>query len=103
MKRINDEKLNNINGGMSGWAIAGISLLVTFVAGIIDGIARPRACRGQKNMKVKDKELYLIKGGSDIGATILNYLSTAIKTVYDVGQQLGGAIRRIATGKVCPL
>ena len=54
-------------------------------------------------MKVKDKELYLVKGGNDIGATILNYLSTAIKTVYDVGQQLGGAIRRIATGKVCPL
>ena len=49
MKKINDENLNNINGGMSGWAIAGISLLVTFVAGVIDGIARPRACKGQED------------------------------------------------------
>ena len=54
-------------------------------------------------MKVKDKELLNIFGGESIGATFLNYLSTAIKTVFDVGQQLGGAIRRIATGKVCPL
>ena len=54
-------------------------------------------------MRVNDKELYLINGGSDVGSTLLNYLSTAIKTVYDVGQQLGGAIRRIATGKICPL
>lgn len=53
-------------------------------------------------MKVKDKEMLLITGGNDIASTLLNYLSTAIKTVFDVGQQLGGAIRRIATGKICP-
>ena len=46
MKKINDNELNNINGGMGGWTIAGISLIVTFVAGVIDGIARPRECRG---------------------------------------------------------
>lgn len=46
MKRIDDIELKNIKGGMSGWAIAGISLIVTFVAGIIDGIARPRNCKG---------------------------------------------------------
>ena len=45
MKKINDEELKNINGGITGWAIAGISLLVTFVAGVIDGIARPEKCR----------------------------------------------------------
>ena len=44
MKRIDDKELANLNGGFSGWAIAGISLLVTFVAGVIDGIARPRKC-----------------------------------------------------------
>lgn len=46
MKRIKDEEFKNINGGMSGWAIAGISMLVTFIAGVIDGIARPRSCKG---------------------------------------------------------
>ncbi len=45
MKKINDEELKNINGGITGWAIAGISLLVTFVAGVMDGIARPEKCQ----------------------------------------------------------
>ena len=53
MKRINDEKLKNINGGMSGWAIAGISLLVTFVAGVIDGISRPRSCKEEVKYESK--------------------------------------------------
>ena len=44
MKRVDDQKLKEINGGFSGWAIAGISVLVTFIAGIIDGIARPKKC-----------------------------------------------------------
>lgn len=53
-------------------------------------------------MKVEDIKLNEINGGG-IGATFLNYLSNAIKTVYTIGQDLGGAIRRIATGKTCPL
>lgn len=44
MKRLTDLELNKINGGISGWAVAGISLLVTFLAGVIDGIARPIKC-----------------------------------------------------------
>ena len=46
MQKIEDEEFKNIKGGISGWAIAGISLIVTFVAGVIDGIARPRSCNG---------------------------------------------------------
>lgn len=53
-------------------------------------------------MKIKDIELSKINGGG-IGATVLNYLSNAVKTFYSIGQDLGGAIRRIATGKTCPL
>ncbi len=52
-------------------------------------------------MIVKDNEMVKVTGGENLGATILNYLSTAIKTVYDVGRGLGGAIRRIASGNVC--
>ena len=54
-------------------------------------------------MKVKDLELSKINGGEGIGTTFLNYLSNAVKTVYNIGQDLGGAIRRIAEGKTCPL
>ncbi len=53
-------------------------------------------------MKVKDIELSKINGGG-LGATFLNYLANAIKTVYSIGQDLGGSLRRIATGKTCPL
>ena len=53
-------------------------------------------------MKVEDLELNAVNGGG-LGATFLNYLTNAIKTVYSIGQDLGGAIRRIATGNTCPL
>ena len=45
MKKIKDEELNQVSGGISAWAIAGIGMLVTFIAGVIDGIARPEKCR----------------------------------------------------------
>ena len=44
MQKLNDAELTKIYGGFSGWALAGIGLLVTFVAGVIDGIARPKKC-----------------------------------------------------------
>lgn len=44
MRKIEDEELKQVNGGISAWVIAGIGVVVTFVAGIIDGIARPKPC-----------------------------------------------------------
>ena len=46
MKKLNDYELSKISGGFSGWVAAGICVVVTFVAGIIDGIARPKKCNG---------------------------------------------------------
>ncbi len=57
----------------------------------------------RRSMRVKDSEINLISGGGSVGSTFLNYLSTAIKTIYSIGQDLGGAIRRIATDNVCPI
>ena len=54
-------------------------------------------------MRVEDIKLKEINGGEGLGATFLNYLGNAIKTVYSIGQDLGGAIRRIAAGKTCQL
>ena len=45
MKKLDDLELKKVEGGMSAWALVGIGLVVTFVAGIIDGIARPFKCR----------------------------------------------------------
>jgi len=46
MRRVEDEKMINVSGGaISGWTVAGIGILVTFLAGVFDGIARPEKCR----------------------------------------------------------
>ncbi len=45
MKKLNDLELKNIEGGLTAWAAIGIGLAITFVAGILDGIARPLKCR----------------------------------------------------------
>ena len=54
-------------------------------------------------MKANDLELEKINGGGGLGATFLNYLTKAIETIYGIGQDFGGSIRRIATGKTCRL
>ena len=46
MKRLDDLELKKIEGGMTVWTAVGIGLVVTFIAGIFDGIARPVKCRG---------------------------------------------------------
>jgi len=44
MEKIKEKELKNIKGGISIWGILGISALVTFLSGVIDGIARPGKC-----------------------------------------------------------
>jgi hypothetical protein len=56
----------------------------------------------RRNMRIKDNELKEINGGG-IGATFIGYLTDALKAVYNIGQEFGGAVRRIATGNTCPL
>ena len=45
MKKLNNNELENLKGGISGWAIAGIIAGIVFTVGIFDGIARPLRCR----------------------------------------------------------
>ncbi len=44
IQKVNDLELEKINGGFSTLAVVGISVAITFIAGIIDGIARPKKC-----------------------------------------------------------
>lgn len=46
MKKIDEKELMKINGGFSGWVVAGIGILITFIAGVVDGLARPKKCHG---------------------------------------------------------
>ena len=44
MKKLKDDELKGVSGGFSGWVAAGIAIAVTFIAGVLDGIARPKKC-----------------------------------------------------------
>ena len=44
MRYLNNESLEGITGGLSTWAAIGISAIVIFLAGVIDGIVHPNKC-----------------------------------------------------------
>ena len=46
MTKLKQKELKQIKAGaVSGWLIAGIVAGITFVVGVLDGIARPFKCR----------------------------------------------------------
>lgn len=45
MKHIEESELKEINGGgISGWAVVGISALSALIIGVLDGIVHPKRC-----------------------------------------------------------
>lgn len=50
-----------------------------------------------------EKELMLIVGGFNITGTIINAFTSAGKFIYNLGQSLGSAIRRIGNNNVCQI
>lgn len=53
-------------------------------------------------IKESDKLLSIV-GGLNISGSIINAFSNGIKTLYDLGKNIGTAIRRIRTGALCKL
>lgn len=51
-------------------------------------------------MYLNNQELNEINGGS-ISATLLNAISRAVTTIYDIGYAIGSSIRRLVSGNVC--
>ena len=46
MVKLSQKKLKKLKAGaVSGWLVAGIVAGITFVVGVLDGIARPFKCR----------------------------------------------------------
>lgn len=60
-----------------------------------------------KDMRsLEQKELYCLIGGSNgvsLTGTLVNALTGAIKALFDVGRNLGSAIRRISCDEMCPI
>lgn len=53
--------------------------------------------------RLGDSCLIKIEGGAGISGTLINAFSRGITTLLDLGRSLGNAIRRVTSGKVCPL
>ena len=53
------------------------------------------------NMKIKSEELTNIRGGSIISATVLNALARTGQLLYELGRNLGTAVRMIGKKKAC--
>ncbi len=52
-------------------------------------------------VEINNNELLAIVGGLSITGSIVSAFVSGIKTVFEVGQSLGTAIRRIVEGKLC--
>ena len=48
------------------------------------------------------EELILVRGGG-ISATLLNSVSRFIGTIFELGQTVGSALRRITSKKICSI
>lgn len=44
-----------------------------------------------------------IVGGQSVSGPIINGIVNLFMTIFEIGRQAGGAIRRIESGNVCPL
>lgn len=53
--------------------------------------------------KIDNKEMENIIGGASISGTVINALTSIIKTVFEIGKEVGSGIRRVYEGKMCPL
>ena len=51
----------------------------------------------------KHSELEMIVGGTNVTGSLINSFSSFIKTIMEVGSQVGSALRRISEGNMCPL
>jgi len=52
-------------------------------------------------MEITKEELTNIYGGISFSATVLNAITKAISTVYDIGRRIGSSISRLRNGNVC--
>lgn len=53
-------------------------------------------------MELNNQKMYEVEGGT-FTSTMLNAISKAINTLYELGKQTGSALRRIAKNSYCPL
>lgn len=54
-------------------------------------------------MELKKEIMSEIDGGTSITYSMLNAISKAVNTIYELGKATGSALRRIVKNSYCPL
>lgn len=54
-------------------------------------------------MELNKEKMQQIDGGASITSAMLNAISKAVNTLYELGKQTGSAIRRLVKNKYCPI
>ena len=52
-------------------------------------------------MELKKEQLKNISGGASLTSAMLNAVSKAVNTIYELGKQTGSAIRRLVSNSYC--
>jgi len=52
-------------------------------------------------MELKQEQLKNVSGGAAITSAMLNAISKAVNTIYELGRQTGSALRRIIKNRYC--
>lgn len=52
--------------------------------------------------ELKNREMEEIIGGA-VASSLINAVSKAVGLIYELGKQTGSALRRITSGKYCPI
>ena len=53
--------------------------------------------------EIRKKDLFLIEGGLNVTAALINSLTAGVKIVLEVGRSLGSVLRRGTTGDLCKI
>ena len=53
-------------------------------------------------MELKKEEMKNVTGGA-ITSAMLNAITKAVNTIYELGRQTGSAVRRLINGKYCSI
>lgn len=58
--------------------------------------------KGVENMELKQEQLKNVDGGA-ITSAMLNAITKAVNTLYELGKQTGSALRRVIENTYCPI
>ncbi len=56
-----------------------------------------------KMIVLHDEELLKIVGGINLTASFLSAIVRGVGLIYEIGQSVGTALRRMRSGKICPV